>query len=247
MTSRVLEKSLRAETVERMLTRSAEDSGISDLIVLPIPSTRDGTHVNGLDLSLRDAILGVGQGSLVIGYQIPDYIKDILVKRGARFVDSAEDEEFLLDNAELTAMATVGIILNTEIRVPRDLAIGIVGYGRIGAALTAHLAYHGARLVVYTSSEEKRIMLGEMGISTADSIEGCGLGELDLLINTAPAVIFDTGEGSRFPTSLRVIDLASGENFPGLASVERYPSIPARMFPRSAGYAWYRSVIRHIT
>ena len=60
------------------------------------------------------------------------------------------------------------------------------------------------------------------------------LSGLDLLINTAPAVIFDTRDGV-FPGGLRVIDLASGENFPGLSDVERYPSIPARMFPYSSG------------
>lgn len=247
MTTRVYEKSLRAETVETLLVESARAYNIDYVVILPIPTTRDGIHVNGHDVTLDAAILGAARGSLVIGYGIPDHIKSTLRERGAAVVDSEEDEEFLLDNAELTAMATVGILLNTEVRVPRDLSVGIVGYGRIGAALTRHLAYHGARITVFTSSDEKRLGLSEYGIHTVSTREPYDLGSLDLLINTAPAVIFDTGEGSGFPTSLRVIDLASGTSFPGLASVERYPSIPARMFPRSAGRAWYQSVMRHIT
>ena len=246
MTTRAYERSLRAETVESLLVEAARAYNIDDIVILPIPTTRDGRHVNGHDVTLEAALLGARRGSLVIGYGIHDYIKDTLADRGAIVVDSEEDEEFLLDNAELTAMATVGILLNTEVRVPRDLSIGIVGYGRIGAALTRHLLYHGARVTVFTLSDEKRLDLSQCGIRTVSTREPHELGSLDLLINTAPAVIFDTGEGSGFPTALRVIDLASGTSFPGLASVERYPSIPARMFPRSAGGAWYRSVMRHI-
>jgi hypothetical protein len=62
-------------------------------------------------------------------------------------------------------------------------------------------------------------------------------------VNTAPAVIFDTSSGA-VPDGLRIIDLASGDNFPGLASVEKYPSVPAKMFPLSAGRAWGRSIER---
>ena len=242
MTTRVYEKSLRAETVENLIAERAGEYNIESLIVLPIPSTRDGKTVNGLDLSLHDSISGAGMNTLVLGYEIPDYIKERLDRVGAICVDSATDEEFLLENAELTAVATLGIILNTEVRAPRDMSIGVVGYGRIGKCLVRELLFHGARVTVYTSRPLVRESLSEYGVATLMSDKDASLGSLDLLINTAPAKIFDTGGG--MPTSLRVIDLASGVNFPGLASVERYPSLPARMFPRSAGGAWFRSVMR---
>ena len=45
---------------------------------------------------------------------------------------------------------------------------------------------------------------------------------------------------------LRIIDLASGDNFTGIEGVEKYPSIPAKMFPESAGRVWGRTIERYI-
>ena len=246
MTIKVYEKSQRAKTVEHLLAEHLSPLGIESLYILPIPSTRDGVSLNGSDMTLYDSVAGAGAGSLVIGYGIPDSIKEMLLVRGALLVDSSLDEEFLVENAELTALATLGIILNTDIRAPKDLTVGIVGYGRIGKSLVHHLAYLGATLIVFTSREEVRETLSGYGVMTARSGDGGALSSLDILINTAPAKIFDTGEESVIPTSLRVIDLASGVNFPSLASVERYPSLPARMFPSSAGRVWFDSVMRNI-
>jgi hypothetical protein len=120
--------------------------------------------------------------------------------------------------------------------------VGVVGYGRIGKRLTNVLLYLGARVRVYTSRETTRIDLCEYGVASAASSGRADLSGLDILINTAPAVIFGR---DTVPTDLSVIDLASGDNFPG-RDVERYPSVPAKMLPFSAGKAWGRAVERFI-
>ena len=180
---------------------------------------------------------------MLVGYSLSDAFKMGVGSTGCSVHDVAADEEFLIENAELTAQATLGIILNTERKSISDLRFGIVGYGRIGSRLARLLLCMGASVRIYSSDTYKLLDLGEWGISAAMSAADADLSELDILVNTAPAVIFDTSSGA-VPDGLRIIDLASGDNFPGLASVEKYPSVPAKMFPLSAGRAWGRSIER---
>ena len=125
----------------------------------------------------------------------------------------------------------------------REMRIGVVGYGRIGKRLTNMLLYLGASVRVFTSREDLRLDLCEYGIATAASAKDADLSGLDILINTAPATIFDK---DLIPQRLRIIELASGDNFAGVAGVEKYPSVPAKMFPLSAGRAWGRAIERFL-
>lgn len=238
------EKSIRAETLVEEITTYPEVNAFLDVVVLPIPSVREGKIV-GIDRDAESLLAPYGSGSLVIGYAIPESIKSALTQRGATVCDSACDEEFLLDNGALTAMCALGIILTSEVKAPSDLSVGIVGYGRIGRALCKYLLFLGADTHIFTSRDGVRLELCEYGIATAMSAKNADLSSLDILINTAPARIFDT-EGENFPKELRVIDLASGDNFPNLKTVENYPSIPAKMFPKSAGKIWAKSVKRQL-
>ena len=96
---------------------------------------------------------------------------------------------------------------------------------------------------VFTSREDTRLDLCESGVAASVSGRDCDLSGLDILFNTAPAVIF---EKDKIPEDLRIIDLASGDNFIGTAGVEKYPSIPAKMFPSSAGRVWGRTLERYL-
>ena len=213
------------------------------MLLLPIPSTRDNKTILGTNIVISSLMELLDSSTIVVGYSLPTEFKSAVAEAGCYVHDVSEDEEFLCENAELTAEATLGILLNTAGCSPADLRVGIVGYGRIGQRLARLLMCLGSRVRVYSSDAGKRLDLGEWGITTALSARDADLADLDVLVNTAPAVIFDT---SALPEELRVIDLASGDNFPGLASVEKYPSIPARMLPLSAGVAWGRSIERFV-
>lgn len=246
MTIYSYEKSGRGKRCSELLENFPLAREFRTVTVLPIPTTKDGITLGGSGLPLAALPPLIEKGDLVVGYGVPEGLREELEDNGAVVCDALLDEEFLLDNGYLTALATVGIIITDMKKALNDAYIGVVGYGRIGKSLARMLLFLGARVKIYTSRPETCIELGESGISSAISEAGADLGELDILINTAPAVIFDTGTEGGFPEKLRVIDLASGENFPGLSSVERYPSIPAKMFPESAGNIWFRSVKRQL-
>jgi len=242
MTIKVYERSIRAQTCAT-LVKQRLGNRYSSCIILPVPTSRDGFLLTGTDVTLEDGLALADSGTLVVGYGIPKEARSRLLEVGATVVDASEDEEFLAKNAELTAECALGIILTTEKSALRDLSVGIVGYGRIGKCLLRLLLFLGSSVTVFTGREEVRLELGECGIKTAEYGAVDALSRLDILINTAPARLFDT-TGDGFPEGLRVIELASGSNFEGLDTVERYPSVPARMLPRSAGRALYNAVER---
>lgn len=243
MIIRSYEDGARAEACADYLIDSECASKIEKLILLPIPSTKDKQTILKTNIYINEVFDDICDGTVVSCYGLGD---DFITKAellGASVIDLSIDEEFLRDNAELTALCALGIFLGTTTLSPREISIGIVGYGRIGKKLTDLFLYLGARVRVFTSRPGTMLDLCEYGVASSESTRSADLSGLDILVNTAPAVIFPP---ENIPEGLRIMELASGDNFPGVNGVEKYPSIPARMFPRSAGKAWGRAIERHV-
>ncbi len=239
------ENTRRADACVDYLGRLKDAKNIEKLYLLPIPSTRDKSTISGTNIYIYDVLDMLDESSMIVGYALPRDFVSRASAVGASVHDVSLDEKFLLANASLTAEATIGIILGTTTRALSDMTVGIVGYGRIGKQLTRLLLYFGSRVRVYTSNRGTLLDLSEQGLTTEVSDSDADLSGVDILVNTAPVRIFDT-ENPSFPRDIRVIDLASGVNFPMLPAVERYPSIPAKMFPETAGVLWGMSIERFI-
>lgn len=217
--------------------------------LLPIPTTKDGKNLHGCKQSLADFIKTCAPGDLVAGYGLPKDFRCELAAMGAVAIDVERDEEYLSENANLTAIGAVGHILTEEKAAPEDLSVGIIGYGRIGQRIARILMFLGGRVTVFTSKSELRGELCMLGVCGVDSLSidspmtAERLASLDILINTAPARL--VGDCARESLSaVRVIELASGDNMPEGIAVERLASVPALMYPVSAGAALARSVLR---
>lgn len=226
----------RAEACRSHCLREAAGAELR-VALLPIPSLRGG--VPCFPLSVAQS--GV---DAIVGYGLDEQTRGQLAVGGAAVIDCAADEMFLEENAELTAVGMLGVLLEDEQRAPWELAVGIIGYGRIGSRLARMLLSLGARVRIYSSSDDVRVRLGECGVETEPSCPCADLGGLDVLINTAPSAIF-RGRKEIDDGRLKVYDLASGTNFDS-PRVEKKPSLPAKSFPISAGEAWGRAVLRQL-
>lgn len=244
----------RCELVMRGLmdmdSRRELPPSVSRIILLPIPSSRDKVHVTGTDRLLGEVLSDAGNGDLLIGYGIPMEDASDVASRGGVIYDAMLDENFQQENARVSALGALGYILTEMKRTPEDMYIGIVGYGRIGAELVRLLLFFGARVRVYTSRDQTRRELGAFGVESTfmersaraiPNIDG-----LDLIVNTAPTDLSATFETGGLPDGVRLIELASGKNFEGVAGVEYLPSIPDRMYPISSGQIYFRAVREHI-
>ena len=264
-------------------------SSVRDIIILPIPTTRDGKTLFGLNKEPEEIFISaldeeaengcekaygsVGEGkskangrtslcdketsvrelifpgTAFVGYGIPKSFKKYFSDIGGYTVDVARDGEFVEENASLTADGALGKILTSCKRAPRDLSVGIIGYGRIGKRLANLFLFLGSRLSVFTSKEEIIEELCSLGVSAipTDSLSRedsvSKLCELDLIINTAPAATIGENLLRALP-DLKIVELASGNNFPDKKDVLRLPSLPAIMYPESAGRILAESVLR---
>ena len=219
-------------------------SGYSELVILPIPTTVDGIHINATDTRLDELAGTVGEGSFVLGYGIPEPDVARLEDAGATVCDALGDEIFLERNAELTALGTVGVLLTSAGRGISELSVGVVGYGRIGRHLIRILLFLGARVRVYTRKASTRLELCSLGIDASLSSDGDYAG-LDYLINTAPDRILTVKETREVMAHGEIIDLASGVNFPGELSITKLGGIPGLMYPVSAGRIYAEAALRY--
>lgn len=76
----------------------------TQLLVLPYPATRDGTHIAGTGIPFT--ALSLPPQMLIFGGRVPPAWRE-----GHTVADAEENESFLLDNAYLTAAAGVATAL----------------------------------------------------------------------------------------------------------------------------------------
>lgn len=241
MTVFTYEKGRRGGACRDFLESSGRLANFKMLTILPIPTTRDGVYINGSDKTLHSLAREAGEGEVFLGYGIPEWLVDVLSGAGAIVVDAERDGEFLNENARLTALAVVCYLLSDGSVTPDERRIGIVGYGRIGGALLRLLIPLGCAVTVYSTRESVVHCLNSSGIVSELVRDGSPLPECELLLNTAPAPIFDTR--ASLPRGMKIIELAQGDNF-GDLEVLRLPSLPNRYFPVSAGRAYAASLLR---
>ncbi len=213
------------------------------LILLPIPSSRDKRHITSTDIALSDVLLSLGDGTLLVGYGLPPEICRAALNLGADVFDLLENENFLLENADVTAHGTLGHILSESTEDISDIKIGIIGYGRIGKSLLRLLLFLGADVRVYTTRKSVAEELCEAGVDSETISETTEWEKNELIINTAPAKIISDKKLNEL-SSTKIIDLASGKIFPDMPNITKLASIPDMMYPETAGRIYAKYVMR---
>ncbi len=215
------------------------------LIILPIPTTRDGVTVNGAGSALSELLPLADQGVIFAGYGMPPLMAERLRSRGAEIYDASLDEDFLIENAKITAHGALGRIMTETDRDISELSIGVVGYGRIGSTLSELLLFLGAKVRIFSGSEEKITALAAEGADVS-SVDGGDFSGLDILINTAPKrILTRKREADILSSGVRIIELASGKNFSS-DEVNIMASIPDKMYPISSGRLYAKYIMKAI-
>lgn len=227
----------------RRLLDDVSVKGIGRLILLPIPTSRDEKYLTDSEIPISELSSLINGETLIVGYGIPRELLNYASDGGARLLDLSCDEDFLLENARLTANGTLGYILTNYQRDISELRIGVVGYGRIGRELTRLLLMLSSAVCVYTTRETVAMELGEMGVGCELVSADICVAPLDILINTAPARLF---EEKRLPRGADIIDLASGSNFEPSERLIKLPSLPNRYYPLSSGRLYAERVRRFL-
>ena len=169
-----------------------------------------------------------------------------------RAVNLWADEALQRENAVLTAEGAVCAAMRALGRSIRGLRCMVIGWGRIGSALTEILVALGAKVTVVSRRivhRHRAISRGAEAIALDDI--PIALPGAELVFNTAPSMILDADALSHADESAVLIDLASPPYGIDLRAAWRMglrawrePGLPGRYCPRSAAEALYRAILR---
>ena len=162
-----------------------------------------------------------------------------------RTVDFLTDENYLAENAYITAECALDVALPYLPVTLRSCPVLIIGWGRIGKCLARLLQLVGADVTVAVRNATDRAMLTALGYQTSDiaSLKE-NLGSFRLVYNTAPHPVISKKQSANFAENCILIDLASR---PGIdhEDVIIARGLPGIHFPESSGRLIARTFLKY--
>ena len=207
-------------------------------LLLPVPSfDSDGTVRGGGDL--KEILQLLPQDLTVLGGNLTHPML-----AGCEKYDLLQEEQYLAENAELTAQCALRLLLNL---LPVHLAgvpILVIGWGRIGKCLAKKLQLLGARVFVAARKETDRAMLCALGYE-ALSMEQmkASLSQYRVILNTAPTPVLSGEEMKACRPDSFQIDLASVSGLEG-KDVLWARGLPGKYLPESSGSLIAGAIVR---
>ena len=217
--------------------------GQADIVVLPMPLTTDGVHLNAsTPVPLRDVFDRLTPEQLLFAGRVTPPSQEMAVAWGLTLLDYADREELAIANAVPTAEGAIQLAMEELPVTIHGTPVLVVGYGRVGSAVARRFAALGAQVTVAARRAEQRAMARADGMS-AVSPEEMG-GPCRLILNTVPAPILTRRVLERFAPPCLILDLASHPGGTDRTAAEKLGfsvihalALPGRVAPETAGAA----------
>ncbi len=186
----------------------------SEIIILPVPVTFDGTTINSpyaeSPMTVDELLRGINPSAMVFGGQIRPNLAKALEDNGIAYRDYIKREELAVRNAIPTAEGAIEIAISETPITIHGSKILVLGYGKIGKMLSKDLKGMGANTYVEARKYADLAMIeghGCIPLPLGDLKEK--IHEFDIIFNTVPALILDNDILARVKKDALVIDLAS--------------------------------------
>lgn len=236
------------------------EKGISecDILVLPMPISRDKVHIfikdSNVEISIKDVLECAKRCNVkyIFGGNLCPEIHDISRQVGVEIIDYSLSEKFLQDNAYATAEGGIMMAMENTDTTLRSCNVLVSGSGRIARHLINLLLPIGANVSVCARNPE---FLDEVKARGCNAINIADTQKLrdavsagTVIFNTVPHQIFRK-EHIENNNSSTYIELASCPGGIDLVSarvagmkVIFAPSLPGRYSPVSAGEYIFHSI-----
>lgn len=164
---------------------------------------------------------------------------------GRKTVDLLQDEDYLLENAAITARCAGNIALTLIAAPPRDTPTLVIGLGRIGKPLACLLKEMGFPVTAAVRTDKDAGFCRDAGIRRILSAEiRDTLPGYRLIINTAPEPVILPEDGRLCQNAVK-LDLASR---PGILCTDAISArgLPGRYAPEESGKLIARTILRRL-
>ena len=225
-------------------------SGLDELsgyeaVVLPMPVLKDGGALNAPMYSgeiMPDEVMRhISPNAVVLGGKLPH---DMVEKyKRLSFYDYLEREDFAVKNSVATAEGAIALAVNeTPFTIWQSRCL-VIGYGRIGRALTRLLRAMGANVDAAARRCADRAVIETVGCGALDTAQlDKYIGNYDLIFNTVPARLISPSVLAAVKRGALTVDLASkpgGVDLEAARSMGRNViwalSIPGKTAPLTSG------------
>ena len=227
----------------------------SDVIVLPLPFTKDRLTLNTplFDevVLISDVIALLSNKKMVFGGQLPKSFCEEVEARSCQYCDYFLLDELAIYNAVPTAEGVVQVLIEELPITVHGMKCAVLGYGRVGKVLAATLSSLGADVTVFARKQNAfaEIYAASMKYKHFDALT-TETNEFDAVINTVPVKVMSSEQLSKLNPECVLIEVASapfGIDFQAAKEkafkVVKAGSLPGRVAPKTAGEIIGRSIL----
>ena len=227
----------------------------SDVIVLPLPFTKDRLTLNAPlfddKVVISDIVALLSNKKMVFGGQLPKSFCEELESRDCPYCDYFLLDELAVYNAVPTAEGVVQVLIEELPITIHGMKCGILGYGRVGKVLANTLSSLGAKVTVFA---RKQSAFAEIYASSMEykhfDVLSTENNDFDVVINTVPVKVLGDAQLSKLNSDCILVEVASapfGIDFQSAKEkafkVIKAGSLPGKVAPKTAGEIIGRSIL----
>lgn len=185
----------------------------ADCVILPVPAVRDGRVFApwaAEPAAPGDVIGRMAPGALLAGGLLPPELAAEARARGLAVFDYYAHPGLIERNAVPTAEGAIALAMDRAPITLHGSRALVIGFGRVGKALSVRLAALGARTFVSARKEGDLAAIEGLGMTAlrTDALRD-HLSAFDFIFNTVPAPVLGAGELAAVRRSCLVMELAS--------------------------------------
>ena len=227
--------------------KSISDAGKSEIIILPLPVSKNGNMLNtplsSEEIFLKD-ITDIINDNHVVFYGMGSVNFSRHIKGKARYsCDYFNIESLIYKNALLTAEGLISVLLEKLNVTIFGLKVAIIGYGRIGSLTADRIMSLGGEVSIFARDDMQRLTAGIRGakVYSLGYLENI-TDSFDVIINTVPYKLINDGIIANSSKSCVFVEAASAPYgidadaciLHGRTLIKAF-SLPGKTAPRSAG------------
>ena len=190
----------------------------------------------------------IPNNSYILAGRIESNINNLINDKNINYINILTDEVYAIENAVQTAEAGLMLIIRATTKSIYDLNIGILGYGRLGRALSKLFSSIGINYNIYTQDYYEQAIAHLCKCNVYD-LDG-DISTCDVLVNTIPAKTLSYEKLKTINNSCYILDLAS---FASIDSCDvnslnlvydNALGLPGKYSPQSAGEILGKAILR---
>lgn len=231
--------------------------GNADIIILPLPCSFDGIHLNApfskSEVKISRIFEIAGPEALFLGGKICPKIQDYAEKNSIDMIDYFKREELIVSNSIPSAEGAVAIALN-ELPITLFASHSLVlGFGRLGKILSKTLAALGSDVHVAARRTSDFAWMEAYGYTPHNIYKLTEeVRNADVIFNTVPQIILNEELLHEIPEKTLIVDLASRPGGVDMEAAKKLGirvvwalSLPGKVAPVSAGHI-IKTTVLHI-